>query len=58
MCEWTKELSVNSSDPALIKSAEEKYEVLYGLEQGGMTYFNIALDDMFNLRNIIITSLQ
>ena len=30
-CEWTKELFVKYSDPALIKSVDEKYEVLDGL---------------------------
>ena len=28
------------------------------LEQGGNTYLKIALDEMFNMSDIIITSLQ
>ena len=57
-CEWTKELFVNSSDPAIIKRVEEKYEELNGLEQGGINYFNIDLDEMFNMGDVVITSLQ
>ena len=57
-CEWTKEIFINSSDPALIKRVEEKYEALNGLYQGGMNYLKISLDDMLNMSDVIITSLQ
>ena len=57
-CEWTKELFVNSSSPALVKRIEEKYEALDGLAQGGITYLKIALDEMFDMSDIVITSLQ
>ena len=57
-CEWMKELFINSSDPALIKRVEEKYEALNGLYQGGMNYLKISLDDMLNMSDVIITSLQ
>ena len=36
-CEWTKELFLKSSYPALIKRVEEKYEALDGIEYGGIT---------------------
>ena len=35
-CEWTKELFVNSSYLSLVKSMEDKYEALDGLEKGGI----------------------
>ena len=28
------------------------------IEQGGITYLNIALDEMFNMSDIVITLLQ
>ena len=57
-CDWTKELFVNSSDPDLIKNLEETYEALGRLEQGGITYLNISLYEMFNISNVVITLLQ
>ena len=57
-CEWTKEFFVISSDPALNKRIEEKYEVLGGIEKRGITYLNIYLDEMFNMSDVVITSLQ
>ena len=57
-CEWTKELFVNLSDPDLIKRVEEKYEALDGIEKGLITYLKIALDEMFNMSDVVITSLQ
>ena len=57
-CEWTKEIFINSSYPDLIKSLEYKYEALYEIEQGGITYLNIDIDDMFNMSDAVITLLQ
>ena len=57
-CEWTKELFVISSDPALIKRLQEKYEALDGIQQGGIIYHKIVIDDMFNTSDVIITSIQ
>ena len=37
---------------------EDKYEALDRLEQGGITYLNMALDEMFNMSDVIITFLQ
>ena len=57
-CDWTKEIFIKYSDAALIKRVEEKYEALNGIVQGGIAYFNIALDDMLNMSYVVITSLQ
>jgi hypothetical protein len=57
-CEWTRELFINSSSSALIKRIKEKYETLTGLQQGGITYIKIALNEMFTMSDIVITSLQ
>ena len=37
---------------------EDKYDALDGLEQWGITYLNIDLDEMFNMSDVVITSLQ
>ena len=42
-CEWTKELFMNSSYPALIKRVEEKYETMYGTEKGGLSTSRLLL---------------
>ena len=42
-CDWTKELFVKSSVPALIKRVEEKYEALYGLRRGGVPTSRLLL---------------
>ncbi len=44
---WVKELMVNSSDTALIQRIDEKFEKLDLIEQGGIVYMKIALDEMF-----------
>ena len=57
-CECTKELFVNSLDTAITKKVEEEYETLDGIEQGGITYLDFSLDDMFNMSDVVITFLQ
>ena len=57
-CEWMKEIFVNNSDPALIKKVKGKYGKLYRIEQGGVTYLNISLYEMFNMSDVVITLLQ
>ena len=49
---------MNSPDTDLIKRVEEKYEAMDRLEQGVVTYIKIALDEMFNTSDVIITLLQ
>ena len=56
-CEWTKEIFINFSYTYIIKRVEEKYEALDGLEQEGIAYLKIAFDDMFNMSDVVITSL-
>ena len=53
-----KELFVNSPYPDLIKMLKEKYEALDRIDQGGITYLNIALNEMFNMSYFVITLLQ
>ena len=49
---------MNSSGPALIKRVGEKYEVLYRLEKVVITYLKIALDEINNISDVLITLLQ
>ena len=49
---------MKSSDPDLIKRVEDKYEALDGFDQGGIIYVKISLDEMFNMSDVIITSIQ
>ena len=43
------------SDTDLIQRMEENYEALDEHEKGGINYLKIALDEMFNKSDIIIT---
>jgi hypothetical protein len=56
--EWVKEFLTNSCDINLVKRIEEKYDQLFEYEQGGITYFKIALDEMFMISNMVIRLLQ
>ena len=56
--EWVKEFLTNSCDINLVKRLDEKFEQLFEYEQGGITYLKIALDEMFTMSNMVITSLQ
>ena len=49
---------MNSSDPALIKNMEDNYKELDGIENGGINYLNIYIDDFFNTSDLVITLLQ
>ena len=49
---------MNSLDTAITKKVEEEYETLDGIEQGGITYLDFSLDDMFNMSDVVITFLQ
>ena len=49
---------MNSSDTALIKRVDENHEALDGIDKRVITYPNIALDEIFNMRDIVITLLQ
>jgi hypothetical protein len=41
-----------------VKCIEEKYDQLFEYEQGGITSLKITLNEMFTMRNLVITSLQ
>ena len=49
---------MNSLDTVLIKMVEDKYEALDGIEKGRITYLKILLDDIFNMSDVAIDSLQ
>ena len=49
---------MNSSDPAFIKRLEDNYEALGRLEQGVIACLKIALDEMFNMSDVVITLLH
>ena len=49
---------MNSSNTVLIKRVEYKYEVLDGLEQGRIAYLKISLDYIFNMSDVVITSIK
>ena len=49
---------MKSSDPDLIKRVEDKYEDLDEIEQGGITYLDFYLDEMFNMSDVVITFLH
>ncbi len=53
-----KEFLTNLCDINLVKCIEEKYNKLFEYEQGEITYLKIALDEMFMMSNMVITSLQ
>jgi hypothetical protein len=56
--EWVKEFLTNSCDINLEKRIDEKFDQLYEYEQGGIMYLKIALDEMFTMSNMVVTSLQ
>jgi hypothetical protein len=57
-CIPVKEFLTNSCDINLVKRLDEKFEQLFEYEQGGITYLKIALDEMFTMSHMVITSLQ
>jgi hypothetical protein len=56
--EWAKSLMMNSCDVLLIDRTDKKFDELDLYEQGGVTYIKIALDEMFTISNIVVTTLQ
>ena len=52
------QLFLNSYYGVLFKKIEGKYETLDELEQGSITYLMVAFDKMFNMSNVVITSLH
>ncbi len=56
--EWSKFLMMNSCDVLLVDRINEKFDELDLYEQGGVTYIKIALDEMFTISNIVVTTLR
>ena len=57
-CECTKLLLLKSLDHDIIEKSEEKYEAMDGIDQEEIIYLKISLDKMFNMSDVVITSLQ
>ena len=53
-----KELMANSLDPELKKQVDEKYKLLDGYKKGGISYFKIAVDQIFKMSSMAEDSLQ
>ena len=49
---------MKTCDGALISSIEEKYKTLERREEVRIMYLNIKFDEMFNISNVVITSLH
>ena len=49
---------MNSCNGALIKIIDRKYKNLDEIEEGGIMYLKIEFDKMFNMSNVVITSLH
>ena len=56
--DWMKDLLVNSREASLTQRVDEKYQALDSLEQGGITYLNLILDEMFCMTNNMVSALQ
>ena len=56
--DWVKDLMMNSSEVELKGRVDEKFEKLDSLEQGGITYLKLMLDEMFCMTNDVVTALQ
>jgi hypothetical protein len=56
--EWLLQLLRNSSEQALIARLDKKHDKLPVLQQGGITYLKLALDEMFTMSPGIVSSLQ
>jgi len=47
-----KDLMVNSLDPELKKQVDEKYKLLDGYKKGGISYFKLAVDQIFKMSSL------
>ena len=55
---WLKDLMMNSSETELLERVTEIFEKLDSLAQVGITYLKYTLDEMFCMRNHVVTALQ
>ena len=56
--DWLKDLMMNSSETELLERVTEIFEKLDSLAQGGIAYLKYTLDEMFCMRNHVVTALQ
>ena len=49
---------MKSSDLAHQVQYDQVYWCIHGFDQGGIIYVKISLDEMFNMSDVIITSIQ
>ena len=56
-CEWVMELITNSCNSELNTHIEETFGSLEEMGQGGITFFKIALDEIFVMSNSVILGL-
>ena len=56
--DWVKDLLTNSSKAELKQQVDMKSDKLDLLEQGGITYLKFFLDEMFFMKNDIVTDLH
>ena len=57
-CEWVMELMTNSFTPDLNKCIDETFNSLEEMDQGGITFVKIALDEIFVMINYGISGLH
>ena len=53
-----KDLMVNSSEAELKQPVKENLENLESLEHGGITYLKFMLDEMFCMKNDVVSALH
>jgi hypothetical protein len=57
--EWAWALMMSSCDALLVKKIDKKFKDLDCFyKQGGVTYIEIALDEMFTISKTVLTTLQ
>ena len=54
--EWVKKLMAKYYAAELIQRVEYKYDKIEDIDQVGITYANIYLDEMFWIKNTVVTS--
>jgi len=53
-----KDLMANSLDPELKKQVDEKYKLLHGYKKGGISYFKLAVNQIFKMSSMAEDSLK
>jgi len=55
---WLKDLIANCLDPELKKQVDEKYQLLDAYQKGGISYFKIAAERIFQMSSMAEESLK